>query len=216
MSKVQLLGLKAPETGRKAAYFARNRAALILSTQELLGQIGWNATIEEVAAHAEVSISTVYKHFETKDRLFEACVLGAWNDWESWVFERVSSISDPIEALVVPMRLMVRANITHPLFGRILSKNVGPISGMLPSLAKSVSGHLTSLVAEGHIDIDHPQMRVKNMQAILLRLLQEQCQMPDSKASEADLAIELALPILGIPAAKASSIMAIDIRHFNS
>ena len=41
----------APEKGRKAAYFARNRAALVLATQDLLGEKGWVATIEEVASN---------------------------------------------------------------------------------------------------------------------------------------------------------------------
>ena len=56
---------KSPETGRKAAYVARNRAALIKSAQAIFAELGGAATIEEVAAHAEVAVSTVYKHFET-------------------------------------------------------------------------------------------------------------------------------------------------------
>jgi len=84
MGKMNEPAATGPEGGRKAAYFARNRAALIAATQVLLGDKGWNATIDEVAANAGVSVSTVYKHFETKDLLFETCAVDAWTDFESW------------------------------------------------------------------------------------------------------------------------------------
>jgi hypothetical protein len=39
---------------RQAAYSARNRARLIKDAQEVLAEIGRTATIEQIAAHAEV------------------------------------------------------------------------------------------------------------------------------------------------------------------
>ena len=48
----------APELGRKAAYVARNRAALLKSTQEVLGIKGQAVTIEDIAEHAEIARRT--------------------------------------------------------------------------------------------------------------------------------------------------------------
>jgi AcrR family transcriptional regulator len=56
-----------PELGRKAAYVARNREALLKSTQEVLAIKGEMVTIEDIAEHAEVAVSTIYKHFKDKD-----------------------------------------------------------------------------------------------------------------------------------------------------
>ena len=49
--------------GRQAAYSARNRAALIKVAQEVLAEIGPSATIEQLAMHAQVSPTTIYKYF---------------------------------------------------------------------------------------------------------------------------------------------------------
>ena len=56
--------------GRQAAYSARNRAALIKAGQEVLAEIGPQATIEQLADHAQVSPTTIYKYFENKENFF--------------------------------------------------------------------------------------------------------------------------------------------------
>ena len=56
--------------GRQAAYAARNRAALLKAGQEVLAEIGPSATIEQLAGHAQVSPTTIYKYFTNKDELF--------------------------------------------------------------------------------------------------------------------------------------------------
>jgi len=69
---------QAATTSRQAAYSARNRARLIKDAQEVLAEIGPSATIEQIAAHAEVSPTTVYKYFENKDQLFIEALGVAW------------------------------------------------------------------------------------------------------------------------------------------
>jgi AcrR family transcriptional regulator len=60
--------------GRKSAYVARNRRALLLATQRVLSTIGPEATIDEVAAQAQVAVSTIYQHFESKELLFSTAI----------------------------------------------------------------------------------------------------------------------------------------------
>jgi AcrR family transcriptional regulator len=200
-----------PEAGRKAAYFARNRAALISATQILLGDKGWNATIDEVAANAGVSVSTVYMHFETKELLFETCITEAWNDWEQWAFSLVAESKDPLEQLVLPMRLMVRTYKTHPTFANMYATNLGQVAELVPQFTMNLGLHIRNLVKSGAISIDNAEIRISNMKAILLRAFQEHVKNPKGKVSDADLAIELGLPLLGIAPAKAKALMELPL-----
>lgn len=50
----------------------RNRKRLIDSAKEILGQGGPGASLEAVARRAEVGIGTLYRHFPTREALFQA------------------------------------------------------------------------------------------------------------------------------------------------
>ena len=200
-----------PETGRKAAYFARNRAALVAATQVLLGDKGWNATIDEVAEHAGVSVSTVYKHFESKDLLFETCAVDAWSNFESWALELAAQYKDPLEQLVVPMRLMIRGQKTHPVLAQMLAKNVAEFTALVPLFTKNLGIHMRELVKAKVLDIDHPDLRIMNLKAVLIRIFFLQLESAKEKQSEADLALSLALPMIGISPAKAKALMELPL-----
>jgi AcrR family transcriptional regulator len=206
MGKVTAKVEAGPEKGRKAAYFARNRTALILATQELLGKKGWVATIEEVASNAEVSVSTVYQHFDSKEELFRACLLEAWASFESWALAASSLVKDPLEQLVVPMRLMFRASTTHPTYAQMLANSRGELAPMIPTITKTLSANLRQLLKVKVIEGDHPDIRINNLIAVILQIFLAHLDEPKSKAPEADLALALALPMLGISPAKAAAI----------
>lgn len=211
MSETSAPEIRGPEAGRKAAYFARNRAAIVSTTQVLLGDLGWQATIDQVAEHAGVSVSTIYKHFETKEQLFETCITEAWGDWEKWAFALVAESDDPFEQLVLPMRLMLRTDITHPIFAKMFATNLGPVAELVPQFTKNLGLHLRKLAESGVITVDNLDIRIRNMKAILLRAFQDHIQDPKGEISDADLAIELGLPLLGISPAKAKSLMALPL-----
>lgn len=50
----------------------RNRERLIDAAKEILGQGGPGSSLEAVARHAEVGIGTLYRHFPTREALFQA------------------------------------------------------------------------------------------------------------------------------------------------
>jgi AcrR family transcriptional regulator len=200
-----------PEAGRKAAYFARNRAALISATQVLLGEKGWHATIDEVAAHAGVSVSTVYKHFETKDLLFETCAIEGWNEFEAWALERAIHCKDPLEQLVVPMRLMIRGQMSHPVLAQMLARNVAELTALVPLFTKKLTIHIGELVKAKVLEIDHPDLRIMNLEAVLIRVFFLQLENPKPKQAEADLALSLALAMIGISPSKAKALMELPL-----
>ena len=195
-----------PEKGRKAAYFARNRAALLLATQELLGDKGWNATIEEVAANAGVSVSTIYQHFKTKDELFRSCFIEGWTAFETWALESSASIEDPLERLVSPMRLMFRGATIYPTLTKMLVRNQAEVSLLVPLFTKNLGNAMRKLVKAKVLDVDHPDVRITNIKAVLMRTFILQLENPKSNPNDSDLALSLALPMIGIPAAKAKAI----------
>ena len=195
-----------PEKGRKAAYFARNRAALILATQNLLGDKGWNATIEEVAANAGVSVSTIYQHFDTKDQLFRSCFIEAWTAFETWALESSASIEDPLERLVSPMRLMFRGATIYPTLAKMLVRNQAEVSLLVPLFTQNLRNAMRALVKAKVLDVDHADVRITNLEAVLMRTFVLQLENPKSNPNDSDFALSLALPMIGIPAAKAKAI----------
>ena len=185
-------------TGRKAAYVARNRLALLKSTQEILALKGGTVTIEEIAEHAEVAVSTIYKHFKDKDALISATILWGFKTWEEWALEQVVNIKDPLEQLVTPMRLFVRVHQTHPHHARSVVNFFGFITKFAPQVQENLAVHIELLTKLKILDVDRPTAAASNIFAIMAFTQIEQTTNPEAKISDADLAIRSALSMLGI------------------
>ena len=194
---------KRPQEGRKAAYFARNRAAIIRAGQQVLATQGPSATVEEIAAQAGMSVSTLYKHFETKELLFATAVVSAMAEWETWVDEVTADVSDPLEQLVVPMRLFVRGGVTHPIFGGMVANSPAEVMAALPLSTGKLVEHISQLVAADVLKVDHVKQRIGNLVAVLMHTLQVAVLDPNVTPADSDSALEVALPMIGITPAKA-------------
>ena len=188
----------APELGRKGAYVMRNRMALLRSTQEVLAAKGQAATIEDIAEHAQVAVSTIYKHFKDKDSLIGATMLWGFKTWEEWALEQVADIEDPLEQLVTPMRLFVRANETHPDHAKSLVNFFGLISKYALQVQENLSVHIELLMKIKVLDTENSAAAARNIFAIMTFTLMEQTTNPKAKISDADKAIRAALSMLGI------------------
>jgi len=188
----------APKVGRKSASVARNRAAIIASTLVVLGEKGWQATIEEVAQHAGVSVSTIYQHFETKNSLFETCVLDGWADFEAWARGTALAIEDPLERLVIPMRLIFRSGDTHPIAARVLVRNKAETYKLSPEVNRNLGSAVAQLASAGLLPPDNVPLRVANLSFVLFGIWVNTLENPDADPVQADFALSLALPMIGI------------------
>ncbi len=196
----------APESGRKAAYVMRNRMALLRSTQEVLAIQGQAVTIEDIAEHAEVAVSTVYKHFKDKDALIEATLMYGFSEWEQWAESFVKDSPDPLEQLVYPMRLFVRLHQTHPHHAQTIVNYFDVVAKLLPlAQAKLIAG-ITALAKAKVISCEDPTAAARNMHAVMSFAVINQVNNPKATPEDADKTVRIALSMLGIPEAKARKI----------
>jgi AcrR family transcriptional regulator len=180
--------------------------ALLKSTQEILAIKGDAVTIEDIAEHAQVAVSTIYKHFKDKDALIGATLLWGFKTWEEWALEQVLNIEDPLEQLVFPMRLFVRANETHPDHAKSLVNFFGIITNSATKVQTDLANHIELLKKVKILQVENPSAAANNIYAIMAFTLVEQTTNPKAKIIDADKAIQSALSMLGIGDEKAKKL----------
>jgi len=193
----------APDKGRKAAYVLRNREALLRSTQEVLAVKGHAVTIEDIAEHAQVAVSTIYKHFSDKDALISATMLWGFAEWMTKVQSLGNDLTDPLEKLVLPMRLFVRVKSTHPSHARNIVNFLDITTQFLPILESELSQHIQDLTKTKLLNCNDPDVAARNLQAVLLSTVVNQVNNQKAKVEDADASIRVALSMVGISEAKA-------------
>ena len=197
---------KTPQTGRKSAYVARNRAAILKAALTVFARDGVDATMDEISEEAQVAMSTVYKHFKDKRDLITATTTLAFEEWESWVAKRIVEVSDPLEQLVMPMRLFLRAKATHPEYAQLVAKNFGVVSQILPELTGTFTAQVNALNKAKVLNVENTPMAIHNLLSVVVIQLVNQTLNPKATAAEGDLAIRIALSMLGISESKAKKL----------
>ena len=194
---------KTPQTGRKSAYVARNRAAILRAALTVFARDGVDATMDEISEEAQVAMSTVYKHFKDKRDLITATATLAFEEWESWVAKRIVEVSDPLEQLVMPMRLFLRAKATHPEYAQLVAKNFGVVSQILPELTGAFTAQVNALNKAKVLNVENTPMAIHNLLSVVVIQLVNQTLNPKATVAEGDLAIRIGLSMLGISEAQA-------------
>lgn len=69
---------------------ARNREKVLVAARELFAELGFDVPLDEIAARAGVGPGTVYRHFPTKQALFQAVT-------EARVAAMIASAGEPAE-----------------------------------------------------------------------------------------------------------------------
>ena len=197
---------KTPQTGRKSAYVARNRAAILRAALTVFARDGVDATMDEISEEAQVAMSTVYKHFKDKRDLITATTTLAFEEWESWVAKRIVEVSDPLEQLVMPMRLFLRAKVTHPEYAQLVAKNFGVVSQILPELTGTFTTRVNALTKAKVLNVENTPMASHNLLSVVVIQSVNQTLNPKATAAEGDLAIRIALSMLGISEGKAKKL----------
>ena len=103
----------------------RNRERVLESAKTIFSAGGSNASLEAVAKHAGVGIGTLYRHFPTREALFEAVYRREVQQLGE-LAEQLKSEAEPVDAL----RRWMRSNVEF----------VATKKGMLAALALTVHG----------------------------------------------------------------------------
>jgi TetR/AcrR family transcriptional repressor of mexJK operon len=100
----------------KAKLMARKRAAILDAAKAMFLEFGYEgASMEAIAASADVSIMTLYRHAESKDDLFAAVIASACDpddEAERAAFARI--MQQPLSELLVTVGLIAQRRLADP------------------------------------------------------------------------------------------------------
>ena len=193
--------------GRQAAYSARNRARLIKDAQEVLAEIGPSATIEQIASHAEVSPTTVYKYFENKDQLFIEALAEAWVGFLIWSSE-IKTSGDRFERTLDIGRRVFWARQTHPLFAQMLHNCLNDMSEIVILSDRGEGKKAFRVFADsGEFKGENFDERYVLWTSLYIGLLKSVFVTEELSAEEANVAFGIGLSIWGVSEAKAKKLI---------
>ena len=191
---------------RQAAYSARNRAALIKAGQEVLAEIGPGATIEQIADHAQVSPTTIYKYFASKEVLFAEALGEIYERWVTWAYNGTPR-GGSLETTLDTGRKLFWVKQSHPLFAKILHNTLRDPSFVIMATkngAESVFKNHAELGILNNEDFDKRFIVWSYSYAGILTAVHVTGEL---SPTEADESLGLALSIWGLSEAKAKKLI---------
>jgi AcrR family transcriptional regulator len=194
-------------SSRQAAYSARNRARLVKDAQEVLAEIGPTATIEQIASHAEVSPTTIYKYFEHKDNLFVEALSTAWMEFLIWANEQKAP-GDRLERTLDSGRKLFWAQQTHPLFAQMLHNCLNEMSDFLIQSDRGEGKKVfKALAARGELEQEDFEQRWILWTNLYNAILKSVFVTEELTPSQAEVAFGIGLSVWGISEAKAKKLI---------
>jgi AcrR family transcriptional regulator len=145
------------ETRKPRADAARNRERVLEAAKAVFSSGGAEASLEAVARAAGVGIGTLYRHFPTREALFEAVYRREVQHLAD-LAEQLKKTAAPVDALRQWMRSNVKFVATKKGMSEALAlaayKNPELFSYSLHRLAQAVGGLLDRAIATGEIRDD--------------------------------------------------------------
>jgi AcrR family transcriptional regulator len=190
---------------RQAAYSARNRAALIKATQEVLAETGPSATIEQLASHAQVSPTTIYKYFANKEALFAEAFSQMWEEWIQWSSESKSS-DNPLETVLDAGRKVFRIKQHDPILAAVLHNVLKDPQFAIKAVQDEAERVLRTLAKKGALASEDFEERLILWKYIYAGICISLYVTESISPEQADVAFGIGLSIWGISEAKAKKI----------
>jgi AcrR family transcriptional regulator len=191
---------------RQAAYSARNRAALITHAQEVLAEVGPSATIEQLAAHAQVSPTTIYKYFANKEVLFSEAFSQLWEEWVLWSNE-TRSPGEPLENVLDAGRKLFRIKQHDLILAQVLHNVVKDPQFAMNAVQGEGVKAFTALAKMGAVKNEDFHARMIIWLHIYMGICVSLYGTEEISPEEADVAFGIGLSVWGISEAKAKKII---------
>ena len=148
---------KVKEIRKPRADAVRNRERVLEAAKTVFSAGGSEASLEAVARAAEVGIGTLYRHFPTREALFEAVYRREVQQLAD-LAEQLKRHAQPVDALRQWMRAIVKFVATKKGMSSALAlafdKNSKLVSSSSDRLARTVGGLLDRAIAAGAIRDD--------------------------------------------------------------
>jgi AcrR family transcriptional regulator len=166
---------------RPRADSVRNRALVLVAAKAVFSAGGPDASLEAVARQAGVGIGTLYRHFPTREALFEAVYRHEVEQLAEFA-EALKTGVEPVEAL----RRWLRANVEFVATKKGMSTALALAIHSSPELSAYSSDRLTRAVG-GLLDraIAAGEVRADISPEDLLRALVGMCYMHDQPGWQA-------------------------------
>jgi len=195
-----------------SAATTRNRAALIRSAQQVLAEIGPDATVEQFVAHAQVSPTTIYNHFGSKDALFAQALAQLWRDWLDWAHSD-GPPDGSLEEMIDVCRKLFRAGETHPKFSKILGNMLHNPTFVIDSLRSDALPAFEHVASSGNLTQIEFENRTRLFMYCYAGIAHGVFSTKELSPSDADAAFEIALAIWNVSpeVAKALTSRPLDI-----
>jgi AcrR family transcriptional regulator len=197
--------LKDPGPGLTPAA-KRNRLALIKAAQDVLAEIGPEATVEQFVARAQVSPTTIYNHFYNKDALFKEALAEAWREWIDWAHGGIPA-DESLEVAVDVCRRLFRIGKTHPEFARLISKALVNPGFIIEAVQADAMPAVKRFARLGQISKGELDKRMRMFGYCVTGILNGVHTTNELSAVDADASLGIALAILGVSPARAKSMV---------
>ncbi len=90
-----------PREHRRERERVLRREDILAAASQVFAEKGFHdAQVSQIATRAEVSLASVYQHFESKESMFEAVVEGVASAMDIAIRQRVESVVDPSQRLL--------------------------------------------------------------------------------------------------------------------
>jgi AcrR family transcriptional regulator len=206
--------LKDPGQGLTPAA-KRNRLALIKSAQEVLAEIGPEATVEQFVAYAQVSPTTIYNHFYNKEALFKEALAEAWREWIDWAHGGIPA-DESLEVAIDVCRRLFRVTKTHPEFARLISKALVNPGFIIEAVQADAMPAVKRFARSGQISKAELDKRMRMFGYCVTGILNGVHTTNELSPLDADASLGIALAILGVSPVKAKSIVARPLEKWPS
>jgi AcrR family transcriptional regulator len=180
-----------------SAATTRNRAALIRSAQHVLAEIGPDATVEQFVAHAEVSPTTIYNHFGSKEAMFSQALAQIFREWLEWAHDGIPA-DESLEVMIDVCRKLFHVQQSHPLLGQILGKTLDTPSFVIEALIADSLPAIEGVARLGQVSTAEFDKRTRLFAYCIAGILHGVCTTQELSPNDADLSLEIALAIWGL------------------
>jgi AcrR family transcriptional regulator len=191
---------------RQSAYIARNRAALVKAAKEVLAEVGLHATIDQLANNAQVSPTTIYKYFESKEALLSEALADAWQEFMLWAYgDEIPGSS--FQGMLNVFRKLFRAQQSHPQFARVLKNTLADSTFVINAVRPIAMANLHKAASKEEIAVDQFEERVYLWTYSLAGILSGVYVSEDLSPEKADNSLAISLQILDFSKAKARKLV---------